>query len=75
MNEWIILIALFRATVEQKGFLQGATKQHAKMIFNRWQREGERLFKLIEESSNEEELDRITEVIENAIHELRTDKK
>lgn len=74
MNEWSILIALFRATVEQKGFLQGETKQHAKLLFNRWEREGEKLVNLIESMSNEDELDRITEVIENAVHKLRTNK-
>jgi len=74
MSEWGILIALFRATVEQKGFLQGETKQHAKLLFNRWQREGEKLLKLIESMSNEDELDRITEVIEDSVHELRTNK-
>ena len=74
MNEWAILIALFRATVEQKGFLQGETKQHAKLLFNRWQREGDKLVNLIESMSNEEELERRTEVIENAVHELRINK-
>ncbi len=74
MSEWSVLIALFRATVEQKGFLQGETKQHAKLLFNRWEREGEKLVKLIESMSNEDELDRITEVIENAVHKLRTNK-
>lgn len=74
MNEWSILIALFRATVEQKASLIGETKQHAKYVFNRWLREGDKLVKLIEEMSNEEELERITEVIENAVHELRINK-
>ena len=48
MNEWSILIALFRATTQQKGFLQGETKQHAKLLFNRWEREGDKLVNLIE---------------------------
>ena len=74
MNEWSILIALFRSTVEQKAFLQGETKQHAKMIFNRWQREGDRLLKVIESMCDEDELDRITAVVENAVHKLRTNK-
>ena len=75
MNEWSILIALFRATTQQKGFLQGETKQHAKLLFKRWEREGDKLVNLIESMSNEEELERITEVIENAVHELREDER
>jgi hypothetical protein len=75
MSEWSILIALFRATVEQKGFLQGETKQHAKLLFNRWEREGDKLVNLIESMSNEEELERITEVIEEAVHKLRESER
>lgn len=71
MNEWNVLIALFRATVEQTNYLNGQTQREAKLIFKRWQREGYRLLDLIEKNSDEDALEEITETIENAIHKLR----
>lgn len=71
MNEWTIFIALFRATHEQTAFLQGQTQREAKMIFNRWLREGERLVGLIESMSDEDKLESITSTIEDAVHKLR----
>jgi hypothetical protein len=72
--EWNILIALFKSTVEQKNMLTGIPKQQSKLIFNRWKKEGEKLLKLIEEDGGNEYLEEVTEVIENAVHELRTNK-
>ena len=69
--EWAILIGLFNATIEQTNFLTGQTKQEAKMIFNRFTKEGLKLQKIIERESNLDQLDQITETIENSIHELR----
>jgi len=69
--EWNILIGLFRATCEQQTMLTGKTKQQSKMIFNRWFKEGEKLLKLIENESNDEMLEEITETIENSLHKLR----
>ena len=69
--EWNILIGLFRSTVEQTNMLTGQPKQEAKLIFKRWTNEGQRLLKLIEDSSNEEKLDHITELIEDSVHQIR----
>ena len=69
--EWNILIALFKATCEQQTMLIGQTKQQSKMIFNLWFKEGNKLLKLIEENSNEDDLEEITEIIENAINKIR----
>ena len=74
MNEWKILIALFRAIVEQPNFLNDVDKGNARIIFNRWQKEGFKLVKMIEKLSREEDLERITSKIEDAVHELRIKK-
>lgn len=70
-KEWNILIALFKATVEQTTMLTGVPKQRTKVVFGRWIKEGNNLLKLIEEFSDEEYLEEVTEVIENSINELR----
>ena len=69
--EWAILIGLFNATVEQTSFLTGQTKQDAKVIFNRFTKEGIKLQKIIEKHSALPQLEEVTETIENSIHELR----
>jgi len=69
--EWNILIALFKATQEQQGMLIGQTRQETKVIFNRWMKQGDMLLRLIEKESDIERLEEITEVIENAVNELR----
>lgn len=71
MNEWNILIGLFRSTVEQSNYLTGDTQREAKMIFNRWTKEGYRLLKLIEDNSDEDYLDKVTDTIQDSIHTLR----
>jgi len=48
IREWNILIGLFRSTVEQTNMLTGETQREAKMIFNRWTKEGNKLVDLIE---------------------------
>lgn len=69
--EWEIQIALFRATCEQQSMLIGETKQNSKLIFKRWVKEGERLLKVIEKQSDPELLEKLTVVVEDAVHELR----
>lgn len=69
--EWNALIALFKATQEQQGMLIGQTKHESKLIFNRWMKQGDRLLKLIEDMSDEDQLEEMTEAIENSINELR----
>lgn len=63
--EWMVLIAMFRATSEQTTMLTGQPKQRTKVLFNRWIREGEKLLSVIENTSDEEYLDKITETVEN----------
>lgn len=72
IREWNILIGLFRSTVEQTNMLTGETKREAKMIFNRWIKEGYKLVNLIEKESYDLDLEEVTELIENSVHELRT---
>jgi len=69
--EWAILIGLFNSTIEQTSQLIGQPKQEAKMIFNRFTKEGLKLQKIIEKHSSLSQLEEITETIENSIHELR----
>ena len=69
--EWEILIALFRATVEQTENLTGQTRFEAKKIFNQWQRQGYKLLDLIEKSSSEDDLDQITDLIHDSINQIR----
>jgi len=73
-QEWTILIALFKATVEQQSMLIGESKQHTKMIFNRWLKCGNNLLKLIEDNSSEDDLEEISFVIEQSISRLRKKK-
>lgn len=70
-KEWEILIALFKATCEQQSMLIGETKQNSKLIFNRWMKEGNRLLKAIELTSNSNYLEKVTSEIEDSIHKLR----
>ena len=72
-REWNILIALFRATIEQTAMLKGEVRQHTKMIFNRWNKEGERILRHIESQSWEVDLDEVTDVIHNAVDTLRNE--
>tara|TARA_Y100000310_G_C20410331_1_gene681638 strand:+ start:262 stop:519 length:258 start_codon:yes stop_codon:yes gene_type:complete len=74
IREWNILIGLFRATVEQTNMLTGETKRESKMIFNRWTKEGNKLVDLIEKESYDLDLEEVTELIEDSVHELRTEK-
>ena len=69
--EWNIQVALFKATQEQQAMLIGQTKREAKVIFNKWMKYGDKLLKLIENESDFERLEEITEVIENAVNKLR----
>lgn len=69
--EWNALIALFKATQEQQSMLIGQTKHEAKLIFNRWKKQGDLLLRHIEQLSDEDYLEDITCKIEDSIHELR----
>jgi len=69
--EWNVLIALFKATQEQTSHLNGKTKHEAKVIFKKWQKQGELLLRIIERLGDEEKLEEITCKIEDSIHEMR----
>jgi hypothetical protein len=72
IREWNILIGLFRSTVEQTNMLTGETQREAKMIFNRWTKEGYKLVNIIEKESYDLDLEEVTELIEDSVNELRT---
>ena len=72
IREWNILIGLFRSTVEQTNMLTGQTQREAKLIFNRWTKEGNKLVNLIEKESYDIDLEEVTELIEDSVHKLRT---
>ncbi len=74
--EWMVLIAMFRATSEQTTMLTGTTQRRVKMLFNRWLKEGDKLLSVIENTSDEDFLDKITDSIENeGSNKLRSDLK
>lgn len=68
--EWNILLGMFRATCEQQTMLIGKPKQHAKLIFNRWAKEGEKLLKIMEKGDLDL-LDELTEIFEDVADEFR----
>jgi hypothetical protein len=70
-REWAVLIALFIATMDQKLMLKGESRHQAKQIFNQWEKHGLRLLKIIEKHSDEETLDEVTGIIEDAVHQIR----
>lgn len=72
--EWNILLGMFRATCEQQTMLIGQPKQHAKLIFNRWIKEGEKLLKILEKGDLEL-LEEITEIFEDTADEFRKANK
>jgi hypothetical protein len=69
--EWAIMVALFKATAEQNGFLIGTTRQQAKVIFKRFNKEGQNLLKIIEDQPNTDLLEEITGILEDSINEIR----
>lgn len=70
-KEWAILVALFKATVEQQDMLRGQTRQNAKLIFNKWNKQGVRMLNVMEKYSGTDHLDKITDVIHDAVSKLR----
>jgi hypothetical protein len=52
--------------------LTGETQREAKMIFNRWTKEGYKLVNIIEKESYDLDLEEVTELIEDSVNELRT---
>ena len=68
-----ILIALFKATVEQSAFLTSEFKQKPKQVFNLWQKQGDLLLNEIEKMNleNVEYIDAMADVIHNIIEGIR----
>lgn len=70
-KEWAILIALFKATVEQQSMLTGTQRQRSKIIFKRWNNLGGKMLDIMEGKSDEALLDELAERIEDAVDVLR----
>ena len=68
-----ILMALFKATMEQSTFLTGELKQKPKQDFIIWQNYGLKLLDGLEKQNivNEEYFTALTDVIHNIINEIR----
>jgi hypothetical protein len=72
-----ILLALFKATIEQSTFLTGELKQKPKQSFILWQKQGVTLLNELEKVNlvSEEYLQALTDVIHNIINEIRNQNK
>ena len=69
-----ILLALFKATMEQSTFLTDQLKQKPKQDFIIWQKQGLKMLDGLEKTNlvNEEYLIALTDVIHNIINQIRT---
>ena len=68
-----ILMALFKATVEQSTALTGALKQKPKQEFNLWQKQGFKLLAEMEKANNLDQvyLDSIGDIYHNINLEIK----
>jgi hypothetical protein len=68
-----ILMALFKATVEQSTALTGQLKQNPKYEFNIWQKQGFKLLESMEKANmlNQEYLDNIGDIYHNINLEIK----
>ena len=69
--EWLILIGLFKATIEQKSMLIGVEKQRAKQLFNNWMRQGTNILSKFEANFTEEQLEELSLLVETSVDSLR----
>ena len=69
--EWLILIGLFKATIEQKSMLIGVEERRAKQLFNNWFKQGLRLLRKFEVQFTEEQLEELSLIVETSMNELR----
>ena len=69
-----ILLALFKATMEQSTFLTDQLKQKPKQDFIIWQKQGLKMLDGLEKINlvNEEYFTALTDVIHNIINQIRT---
>jgi len=73
VSETHILMALFKATVEQSTALTGELKQKPKQEFNQWQKQGFKLLESMEKNNmlNEEYLNSIADIYHNINLEIK----
>ena len=69
--EWLILIGLFKATIEQKSMLIGVEKQRAKQLFNNWMRQGTNILSKFEANFTDEQLEELSLLVETSMNGLR----
>ncbi len=69
--EWLILIGLFKATIEQKSMLIGTEKQRAKQLFNNWMKQGINILSKFEANFTEEQLEELSLLVETSMDNLR----
>jgi hypothetical protein len=69
--EWLILIGLFKATIEQKSMLIGTEKQRAKQLFNNWMKQGINILSKFEANFTEEQLEELSLLVETSMNGLR----
>lgn len=72
-REWMILISLFKATVEQQSMLIGVEKQRSKLLFNQWLKQGDLMLRKFDGVFNEEILEEFTRGIEEAVKKLKSE--
>ena len=72
-KESAILMALFKATVEQSQYLTGELKQRPKQVFNDWYKKGWMLLDELEKSKtvDSEYLEKVTDIYHNINLEIR----
>ena len=69
--ESLILIGLFKATIEQKSMLIGVEKQRAKQLFNNWMKQGINILSKFEANFTEEQLEELSLLVETSMNNLR----
>ena len=72
-KEAAILMALFKATVEQSQYLTGELKQKPKQVFNDWYKKGWILLEELEKSNSVDTnyLESVTDIYHNINLEIR----
>jgi hypothetical protein len=72
-KEAAILMALFKATIEQSSYLTGVLNQKPKQVFNDWQKRGVILLNEMEKHKliDLEYLEKITDIYHNINLEIR----
>ena len=71
--EAVILSALLKTVIEQKGFLKDQLKQRPKQLFNTWEKQGFALIDSLEgkDENFDEQIEAIADVLHEAISDIR----